>query len=101
MGPKVGKIHVPAVARQDDVTLIPRGLDEEPVMIETFEKSTDKNRVKLAIGKKTKVLVVGKIEDAEPTVMKKKVVKETENAKILGYVFNNKGNAHTHLGELY
>ena len=97
LGPKVGNIHVPALAWQDDVTLLPRDMDEEPIMIESFEKSTDKNRVKLAIEKKTKVLVVGKIEDAEPTIMKKKVVKETDNAKILGYVFNNKGNADTHL----
>ena len=97
LGPKVGNILVPALAWQDDVTLIPKNDEEEPVMIESFEKSTEKNRVKLAIEKKTKVLVVGNIENCEPTIMKRKLVKGTDNAKILGYTYNNKGNADTHL----
>ena len=97
MGLKVGNIHVPALAWQDDVTLLPKDNDEEPAMIKAFENSTEKNRVKLAIEKKTKALVVGKHEDFEPTIMKNKIVRETNEAKILGYIFNNKGNADTHL----
>ena len=31
------------------------------------------------------------------TTMKGKVIKETEDAKILGYTFNNKGNSERHL----
>ena len=42
LGPKVGNILVPALAWQDDVTLIPKNAEEEPVMIESFEKSTKK-----------------------------------------------------------
>ena len=98
LGPKIGNIHVPALAWQDDVTLLPKDCSEEPKIIESFERSTDQNRVKLAIEKKTKVLVVGKEDDnTELTIMKNKVVKETKEARILGYIFNNKGNADTHL----
>ena len=43
-------------------------------------------------------MVVGKEDDnTELTIMKNKVVKETKEARILGYIFNNKGNADTHL----
>ena len=65
-------------------------------MIDKFERSTDRNRIKLAIEKKTKALNI-RGEDLEPTVMKGKIVKETDHAKILGYIFNSKGNADTHL----
>ena len=96
MGPTIGRIQVPAVAWQDDLTLFPDGKDEEEKMIGHFEKSTDKNRITLAIEKKTKSLTVGK-EDLEVTTMKGKLVKETNNAMILGYNFNNKGNPESHL----
>ena len=66
-------------------------------MIESFEISTEKNRVKLAIEKKTKVLVVDNMAESEPIIMKNQMVRETENAKILGYTYNNKGTADTHL----
>ena len=66
-------------------------------MIEVFEKSTEKNRVKLAIEKKTKVLNVGTDYNFEPTVMKKRIVQETDQAKILGYIFNSLGNPDNHL----
>ena len=36
-------------------------------------------------------------EDHEITVMKGKVLKETVEAKVLGYTYNDKGNANTHL----
>ena len=98
MGPKIGGIHVPALAWQDDVTLIPNDKKEEFEMIDKFERSTDKNRIKLAIEKKTKALNI-RGEDLEPTVMKGKIVKETDHAKILGYIFNSKGNADTHLSD--
>ena len=91
MGPQIGTIQIPALAWQDDVTLIPKDKEEECNMIEVFEKSTEENRIKLAIEKKTKVLNIGG-EDLEPTIMKGKVVKETEDAKILGYTFNSKAN---------
>ena len=97
LGPKVGNIHVPALAWQDDVTLLPKDIEEEPIMIKSFENSTDENRVKLAIEKKTKALIVGKEDSIDPTVMKNKVVKVTNEARILGYMFNNKGNPDTHL----
>ena len=96
MGPKIGGIHVPALAWQDDVTLIPNNKEEEYRMIDNFERSTEKNRIKLAIKKKTKALNIGG-EDLEPTVMKGEIVKETDNAMILGYTFNSKGNPETHL----
>ena len=95
-GRKIGSIKIPAVAWQDDVTLIPNDKEEEKCMIKEFEVSTEKNRVKLAIKKKTHVLTVGK-EDHEITVMKGKVLKETVEAKVLGYTYNDKGNANTHL----
>ena len=97
LGPKVGTIHVPALAWQDDVTLLPKDDKEEPIMIEKFEISTDSNRIKLAIEKKTKALVIGENQSIEPTVMKNKIVKETIDARILGYIFNNKGNPDSHL----
>ena len=98
LGPKVGNIYIPALAWQDDVTLLPKDSGEEQKIIESFERSTDQNRVKLAIEKKTKVLIIGKEEDnTEPTIMKGQIVKETKEARILGYIFNNKGNADTHL----
>ena len=96
MGKKIGNVKIPAIAWQDDVTLIPDGKEEEENLIREFEISTEKNRVKLAIEKKTKVLTIGK-EDPEITVMKGKVLKETKEAKVLGYTFNNKGNAEKHL----
>ena len=95
-GRKVGNVKIPAVAWQDDVTLVPNNKEEEKDMIKEFEVSTEKNRVKLAIEKKTHVLNVGK-EDPEITVMKGKVLKEVEEAKVLGYSYNYKGNASTHL----
>ena len=55
--------------------------EEETVMIKEFERSTEK--IALALGKKTKVLTIGK-EDMGITTMKGKVIKETEDAKILG-----------------
>ena len=97
LGPKVGTIHVPALAWQDDVTLLPKDDKEEPIMIEKFEISTDSNRIKLAIEKKTKALVIGENQSIEPTVMKNKIVKEAIDARILGYIFNNKGNPDSHL----
>ena len=99
LGPKIGSIHVPALAWQDDITLIPADEKEEPKMIETFEISTDKNRVRLAIEKKTKALIIGKpnASNIEPTVMKNKIVQEVLQARILGYIFNNKGDPETHL----
>ena len=95
-GKQIGDVKIPAVAWQDDVTLIPKDKKEESDMITEFEHSTDENRIKLAIKKKTKVLTVGKA-DHEITVMKGKVLTETEEAKVLGYTYNNKGNANTHL----
>ena len=97
LGPRIGSMRVPALAWQDDITLIPKDHKEESKMIEVFEKSTDKNRVKLAIEKKTKVLKIGADENFEPTVMKKRIVQETDQAKILGYIFNNSGNPDDHL----
>ena len=96
MGPRIGLMQIPALAWQDDVTLIPIDKQEEVKMIDTFEKSTDKNRIKLAIEKKTKVLNIDG-EDLEPTVMKGMVVKETDEAKVLGYIFNSKANTDNHL----
>ena len=43
-------------------------------MINTFENSTERNRVKLAIEKKTKALVIGKETSTDPTVMKNKML---------------------------
>jgi hypothetical protein len=97
LGPTIGTLRVPALAWQDDVTLIPEETEEERLMIESFEQSTEKNRVRLAIEKKTKVLTVGKDNNLEPTIMKNQIVKETTMATILGYTYNNKGNADTHL----
>ena len=97
LGPKIGSMHVPAIAWQDDVTLIPKDTDEEAEMISTFEDSTDRNRVRLAIEKKTKALTIGKDTSNELTVMKNRIVKETSEAKILGYIFNHKGDPGTHL----
>ena len=98
LGPKIGSIHVPALAWQDDITLIPGDENEESKMIESFEKSTDKNRVRLAIEKKTKALIIGKHNTSlEPTVMKNRIVQETLQAKILGYIFNQRGDPESHL----
>ena len=66
-------------------------------MVNIFEESTDRNRVRLAIKKKTKALTIGKDTSTELTVMKNKVVKETLQAKILGYIFNQEGNPDDHL----
>ena len=96
-GPKIGSMHVPAIAWQDDVTLIPKDDEEETKMIDIFEESTDRNRVRLAIEKKTKVLTIGKNTSNELTVMKNRVVRETLQAKILGYIFNRMGNPDDHL----
>ena len=46
MGPKIGGIHVPALAWQDDVTLIPNNKEEEYRMIDNFERSTEKKQNK-------------------------------------------------------
>ena len=97
MGSRIGTMDVLALAWQDDVTLLPKDEDEETNMIDVFEQSTDKNRVRLAIEKKTKVLTVGKANSLDPTIMKNQIVKETNKAKILGYTFNDKGNVDTHL----
>ena len=98
LGPRIGSINVPAVAWQDDITLIPKDENEELKMIKTFEESTEKNRVRLAIEKKTKVLIIGKHPQSfEPTVMKNKVVQETLQATILGYIFNQRGDPESHL----
>ena len=96
LGKKIGNVKIPAIAWQDDVTLIPNGKEEEEDLISEFESSTEKNRIKLAIEKKTKVLMIGK-DDNEITVMKGRVIKDTKEAKVLGYTFNDKGNAKTHL----
>ena len=96
LGKQIGKVKIPAVAWQDDVTLIPYGKEEETVMIKEFERSTEKNRITLALEKKTKVLTIEK-EDMDITTMKGKVIKETEDAKRLGYTFNSKGNSERHL----
>ena len=87
---QIGKVKISAVAWQDDVTLIPHGKEEETVMIKEFERSTEKNRITLALEKKTKVLTIGK-EDMDITKLNGKVIKEIEDAKILGYTFNSKG----------
>ena len=42
LGKQIGKVKIPAVAWQDDVTLIPYGKEEETVMIKEFERSTEK-----------------------------------------------------------
>ena len=97
LGVKIGSMYVPALAWQDDITLLPKDEEEEPVMINTFENSTERNRVKLAIEKKTKALVIGKEISTDPTVMKNKIVQEALKAKILGYIFNRKGDPETHL----
>ena len=98
LGPKIGSIHVPALAWQDDITLIPGDENEESKMIKSFEKSTDKNRVRLAIEKKTKALIIGKHNTSlEPTVMNNRIVQETLQAKILGYIFNQRGDPESHL----
>ena len=96
MGPLIGKMRVPAVAWQDDVTLIPNGKEEETKMIKSFEKSTDKNRITLAVEKKTMSLTIGK-EDLDVLTMNGKLIRETIAAKVLSYTFNNKGNPETHL----
>ena len=102
MGKQIGRVRIPAIAWQDDITLLPNGKEEEEKMIKEFEKSfffeksTEKNRIKLAIEKKTKVLIVGKAEK-EITTMKGKIIEETEEAKILGYTFNKKGNCERHM----
>ena len=97
LGLKIGSIHVPALAWQDDITLLPKDEEEEPIMIHHFENSTDRNRVKLAIEMKTKALTIGEDVNTDPTVMKNKIVKETLQAKILGYIFNTKGDPETQL----
>ena len=42
LGKQIGKVEIPAVACQDDVTLIPYGKEEETVMIKEFERNTKK-----------------------------------------------------------
>ncbi len=96
MGPIIGEIHVPAIAWQDDVTLVPDGKDEEKRMINLFEDSTDRQRITLAVEKKTKSLLVGK-EDYDITVIKGKAIDDVKSAKVLGYIFNDKGNPESHL----
>ena len=95
MGKKVGNCKIPAVAWQDDVTLIP-SVDEEDKMIKIFEKSTKKNKIKLAIEKKTKVLNIRGVED-KVTRIQGKIVEDVEEGRVLGYIFNKEGNADTHL----
>ena len=96
LGKKIGSIRIPAVAWQDDVTLIPSDEEEEEKMVMEFEKSTEKNRIKLAIKKKTMVLEIGK-KSTKKSSMKGQIIKETNEAKILGYTFNNEGNCKSHL----
>ena len=96
-GRKVGKCKIPAIAWQDDVTLIPEGEEEEDQMIKVFEKGTRENRINLS-EKKTKVIIIGKKEGAQ-TRMKNKIIEEVKEIKVLGYIFSKDGKSMKHIEE--